>query len=243
MRFLTKEWYRTMTDSGLGVLLTADERAANSSEKLFQTLRAEKLEAWLRDRQEVCEILEEPFDPEREARRFEEMAAEELRHYRERTPAATLQKVADLRVLALGYGTKEVCDDFEAYRAACEEKTERTMKEAWELQKAQGFDWTGGHSLHDSLVQSLNRAGEELVIEFRRDEVDWPEIRAIRFRDARILKQERSPENAWWLYDEIWKTDEGYEVHALLWRENDVFELTIGCREPELVWTMPLAEK
>lgn len=243
MCYLTKEWYQTMGDSGLGVCLTADERAAEASEAVFQTLRAEKLEAWLRDRQEVCEILEEPFDPEREERLFEEMTAEELRHYRERTPQAILRKVADLRVLALGFCTEEVFADLEAYRAKCEEETEQTMKLVWKLQRAQGTRWTGEHSLHDSLVQSVTRAGEDLVIEFRRDKVDWPEIRAIRFRDAEILKQEQPVENAWWLYDECWKTDNGYEVHALLWKENDVFELTIGCREPELVWTMPLAEK
>ena len=71
-----------------------------------------------------------------------------------------------------------------------------------------------------------------------------PEIRAIRFRDARILKQEGPVPNAWWLYDEIWKTGEGaFEIHALLWRNDDLLELTIECRDTELVWTMePKAE-
>jgi hypothetical protein len=84
-----------------------------------------------------------------------------------------------------------------------------------------------------------------LVLEFEYDEeATWPEIRAVRFRDARILKQEGPLENAWWLYDEIWKTGEGaFEIHALLWRNDDLLELTIECRDTELVWTMePKAE-
>ena len=50
-------------------------------------------------------------------------------------------------------------------------------------------------------------------------------------------------ENAWWLYDEIWRTEEEtIEIHALLWREDDLFELTIECRDTEIVWTVLPAE-
>ena len=163
--------------------------------------------------------------------------------------------MADIRVLALGLCTEEVYRDFEEYRALCEKQTVKTMEEAWELQRAKGLDkvWTGEHSLHDSLVQSVKREMEDLVIEFDREndpelleelgeEFLFPEIKAIRFRDAEILKREQPLENAWWLYDEIWKSERGYEIHALLWQENDVFELTIECREPELIWTVPPAE-
>ena len=252
MRFLTKEWYQTMTDGSLGVQLRADDRAAVFSEELYQQVRAEKLKEWLAD---LREYLEEAYDEAAERQRFAEFHSQELEEFQTRTPAEILSKVADIRVLALGLCTEEVYRDFEDYRALCEKQTEETMEEAWELQRAQGLDkvWTGGYSLHDSLVQSVKREGEDLVIEFDREndpelleelgeEFLFPEIRAIRFRDAEILKQEQPLENAWWLYDELWKTDRGYEIHALLWQENDVFELTIECREPELIWTFPPAE-
>lgn len=245
MRLLTKEWYQTMGDSGLGVMAQVDARAAESREELFQLLRAEKLEQWLRDRKEVCEVTGESFIPEREQRLFEESIARELRCYQDRLPPAIRAKVADLRVLALGYCTEEVFSDLDAYRTRCEEQTVQTMRQAWDLQVSQGLGqhWTGEHSLHDSVVLAMGREGEDLVIEFCREDVQWPEIRAIRFREGRIRKQEQSPENAWWLYDEIWQTEEGYEVHALLWRDEEVFELTIGCRDTELVWTMPPKEE
>lgn len=239
MKFLTKEWYYTMNDSGLGVCLEADARAAEFSEEMYQTLRAEKLDKWLRDRAEVCEVLEEPFDPAGETQRFGEFCRSELELLRTRAPERILAKVADLRVLALGYCTEEVWQDLEDFRRDCQERTEQTLDEAWKQFRAQGIEWTGEHSLHDSVVLSLNREGEDLLIEFERDEeADWPEIGAIRFREARILKQEKPLENTWWLYDEVWRTDGGIEVHALLWRDNDVFELTIGCRDTEILWTM-----
>ena len=242
MRILTKQWYQTMQDSGLGVCLEVDERAAEFSEDIYQTLRTQKLAQWLRDREEVCEVLEEPFDPAAEERSFDAFCAGELETYRTRTPESILAKVADLRVLAVGYCTGEVFWDLEHYAQQCREQTERTMDEAWERMKGSADAFTGEHSLHDSVVLSMKREGEDLLIEFERDEVDWPEIRAIRFRDAEILKQEQSVENAWWLYDEIWQTEEGYEVHALLWRENDVFELTVGCRGTQIVWTVSRTE-
>ena len=253
MRFLTKEWYQTMTDGSLGVQLRADDRAAVFSEELYQQVRAEKLKEWLADQREN---LEEAYDEAAERQSFAELHSRELEEFQTRTPAQILAKVADIRVLALGLCTEEVYRDFEDYRALCEKQTVKTMEEAWNMQKAQGLEkvWTGEHSLHDAFVRSMKWEGEDLVIEFDREidpelleelgeEFLFPEIRAIRFRDAGILKQEQQVENAWWLYDEIWKSERGYEIHALLWQENDVFELTIECREPELIWTFPPAEQ
>ena len=240
MRYLTKQWYQTMQDSGLGVCLEVDERAAEFSEDIYQTLRTQKLAQWLRDREEVCQVLGESFDPMEEERSFDEFCARELETYCTRTPEPILTKVADLRVLAVGYCTREVFRDLEHYAQQCREQTEQTMDRAWEEIKAQGLDkaFTGGHSLHDSVIRSMDREGEDLVIEFERDEVEWPEIKAVRFRGAVIRKQEQDVENAWWLYDEIWRTGEGYEVHVLLWRDDGVFELTVQCRDTEIVWTM-----
>ena len=256
MRYLTKEWYHTMTNSGLGVQLRADDRAAAFSEEFFRSLWDKKCGDMLAMREDICYEYDMPWDEEEERRYFEDNYRREEEIFRTRTPAQILAKVADIRVLALGCCTDEVYKDFEDYRALCEKQTEKTMEEVWNLQKAQGLDkvWTGEHSLHDSSVLNMKREGEDLVIEFDREidpelleeleeEFLFPEIRAIRFRDAEILKQEGPMENAWWLYDEIWKSDRGYEIHALLWRESDVFELTIECREPEIEWTISPAEQ
>ena len=243
MRLLTKAWYQTMQDSGLGVQLVADGRAAAYSEEVFQTLWDRKLEEWMELRAE----LEEEFDEGQERRLFLEGYLRDLEKFRTRTPAKILEKVVDIRVLALGFCTAEVYRDFSDYRLLCEERTEKTIEEAWDMRVSQGLEnaFTGEHSLHDAFVLSLNREGEDLVLEFEYDEeATWPEIRGVRFRDAKILKQEGPVPNAWWLYDEIWKTGEGaFEIHALLWRNDDLLELTIECRDTELVWTMePKAE-
>ena len=246
MRLLTKEWYQTMTDSGLGVQLVTDDRAAVFSEALYQQLREEKLHQWLDDQRELRAYLEEPYDEAAERQSFAELHSRELEEFQTRTPAQILAKVADIRVLALGLCTEEVYRDFEDYRALCRKWTEKTMEEAWNMCVSQGLDqiWTGEHTLHDSLILTMKREGEDLVIEFEYDaDATWPEIKAARFRDAQILKQEQPVENAWWLYDEIWKSEGGYEIHALLWREDDLCELTIECREPELIWTMLPAEQ
>lgn len=269
MRLLTKEWYQTMTDSGLGVLLVTDDRAAVSSEALYQQLREEKLHQWLDDQRELRAYLEEPYDEAAERQSFAELHSRELEEFQTRTPEKILRKVADIRVLALGLCTEEVYRDFEDYRALCQKWTEKTMEEAWNMQKAQGLEkvWTGEHSLHDAFVCSMKWEGEDLIIEFEVEDPEerladirendpelleemgeahflFPEIKAARFRDAEILKQEGPVENSWWLYDEIWRTGEGtFEIHALLWREDDLCELTIECREPELIWTIPPAEQ
>lgn len=254
MRLLTKAWYQTMQNSCLGVQLRADDRAAEYSEELFRALWDGKLDEWMELRADLGEELDEG----QERRFFREGYESDLENYRTQTPAKILEKVADIRVLALGYCTAEVYRDFKDFRALCEKWTEKTMEEAWNMQKAQGLEkvWTGEHSLHDAFVCSLKWEGEDLVIEFEVEDPEeilkefgeeavlWPEIRGIRFRDAKILKQEQPVENSWWLYDEIWKTEEGtVEIHGLLWKDNGVFELTIECRDTELIWTFPPAEQ
>lgn len=238
MKFLTKEWCQTMQDSGLGVQLVADDRAADASEEVFRALWDEKLDEWMELRAE----LENEFDEGRERRLFREGYRGALEQFRTRTPAKILQKVADIRVLALGCCTAEVWRDLREYRDWCRKWTEKTLEEAFNMRCSQGLEkaWTGERSLHDSVVLSLRREGEDLLIDFERDEnATWPEIKGIRFRNAVILKQEKPLEEAFWLYDEIWRTEEGgYEIHALLGRNNEVFELTIGCRDTELIWTV-----
>lgn len=265
MKLLTKAWYQTMLNSGLGVQLRVDDRAAMFSETVFQEAWEKALSDRLAMREDICYEYEEPWDEDEERRYFEECHRRELEIFRTQTPAYILEKVADMRMLALGLCTAEVYADFEEYRDQCRNRTEKTLEEAFSMCRSQGLEqaWTGEHSLHDSLVLSLKREGEDLIIEFEREdpmvrlddirendpelleelgeeEFLFPEIRAIRFREARILKQEQSPEHAWWLYDEIWRTEAGeYEIHALLWRDDDIFELTIACRDTELVWTAP----
>ena len=53
MKLLTKDWYQTMQDSGLGVQLRVDDRAAECSEELFRKIREEELSDWLEMRREL----------------------------------------------------------------------------------------------------------------------------------------------------------------------------------------------
>lgn len=261
MKLLTKAWYQTMQNSGLGVQLVADDRAAEYSEELFRALWEEKLDQWMELRAELGEELDEG----QERRFFREDYESNLEEYRTRTPAGILEKVADLRVLALGYCTAEVYREFREYRALCEKWTEKTLEEAWKMRCSQGLKdaWTGEDSLHDAFVRSMKWEGEDLLIEFEVEDPEerladlrenapemleemgeesflFPEIKAVRFRNAKILKQEQTVENAWWLYDEIWRTEEGtVEIHGLLYKDDGVFELTVECRDTELIWTIP----
>ena len=54
------------------------------------------------------------------------------------------------------------------------------------------------------------------------------------FKNAEIIEQDGDLSGAWWLYDEIYKTDNGFEIHALL--ENDeLMYLTIKCEKTEFI--------
>lgn len=240
MKLLTKAWYQIMQDSGLGVQLHADDRAEVFSEALFQSLWQKKRYDMLALREDICYEYDMHWDEAEESRYFEENYRRELEIFQTRTPEKILSKVADIRLLALGYCSREVYEDLKEYRKLCRKWTEKTMEEARRMRCAQQIDkfWTEGPSLHDAVVLSLERQGDDLYLKIEYDQdATWPEICGIRFRGAEILKQEGPVEKSWWLYDEVWRTEEGdLEVHGLLWRDGGVFELTVRCREAEPDW-------
>ncbi|WP_084078440.1 DUF4085 family protein [Desulfitobacterium chlororespirans] len=45
-------------------------------------------------------------------------------------------------------------------------------------------------------------------------------INQIRFEDYKILKRDSTLEKSWWLYDEVYRTSDKYELHVLLYNES-----------------------
>ena len=54
-------------------------------------------------------------------------------------------------------------------------------------------------------------------------------INVVIFKNAKILKQDCNLENVWWLYQELYKVDDKYEVHILLRDEKKLYDLILTC--------------
>ncbi len=136
---------------------------------------------------------------------------------------------------------RSICEPMEAYR-----------REYIKNFGKQEPDFGNAH-LHDSIVLSQRQEGGDLVMEL---EPDMTDITRLVFKDCRvlhldvfigrkksgsaakraaILRESEPLKDAWWLYDEIYPTDGGYEIHILLDKGSfHLIEFTIQASEIEL---------
>ena len=58
---------------------------------------------------------------------------------------------------------------------------------------------------------------------------DFTDINEVTFENYNIIKQDGLLENSWWLYDEIYKVNDKYELHVLFENKNmDLIEFIIS---------------
>ena len=70
-------------------------------------------------------------------------------------------------------------------------------------------------NFHDCKVISCRKKGNDLILTLD-NSGGFTNINQIIFKDCNVLKQDSLLYGAWWLYDEIYKADKSYEIHALL---------------------------
>lgn len=234
MRYLTKEWYQDMQDSDLHVLLRVDDRAEVFSEAYFQELYQACEEKWLAGRAKICEILKVPFNVEDERGNYQSALRLNKERFQERLTQHILCQVADIRVLALGYCTQAVRDKIASYSESKRKSVEQTMSQclAYERSLFAGADASllDDFSFHDERVISSQKVGADWLIDFGECVEGYSPVRYIHFKNATVRKQEKCLCGAFWLYEELYKTENGYEVHILLDKDGLV-EFTLTCED------------
>ncbi|MBQ8510439.1 MAG: DUF4085 family protein [Clostridia bacterium] len=87
--------------------------------------------------------------------------------------------------------------------------------------------------LHDCRLKDYGMQGEDYSITIASDCMSG--LKQVIFRKATVLKQDDTIEKASWLYDELYRTYNGYQLHALLFRRGQLIEFTVACRDVTLI--------
>lgn len=74
-------------------------------------------------------------------------------------------------------------------------------------------------SFHDCVVKSVDWDEKNLVITFD-NKGGFTSLQKITYIDAEIVEQEGDLLEAWWLYEEIYRTESGYAFHTFLQTHN-----------------------
>ncbi|PYE47836.1 DUF4085 family protein [Paenibacillus barcinonensis] len=153
-----------------------------------------------------------------------------FKYQAERLPSEIFRKIADIRVFALGYCTREVMQQLKKKSAEYTKEMEVVLQEYRDAMVKQDIpaDVHLKLQFHDCKVTDL-LTGDELVLRFD-TRGGFTEINKLTLTDAEMLKQEGKIVGSYWLYDELYRIDNGYELHVLLNGE-PMSELIVRCTD------------
>ena len=147
-------------------------------------------------------------------------------------PNNILEKVKDIRVLALNYASKEVYEMLKEYSQSNQKYVLDIIKEYDQIEKEQ----FGNNSIkfieesfHDCFIIEVNTNGNDVIMKLD-NEHGFSDKETIIFKNANIILDENINES-WWLYNEIYINNDKYEVHILASGNNGLKELSITCEE------------
>lgn len=169
------------------------------------------------------------FDPEQEKNNFKRSFRYNVKHLRENLPDKILRKIADIRVLALNRASADIKKEITAYCKANERAVESATKAYWNEYKKNFKSaepaFAENFNFHDCIVVSCRKKGKDIVLTLD-NSGGFTDINQIIFKNCSIIKQDTQLHGAWWLYNEIYKTNDGYEIHVLLLK-NELIDFII----------------
>ena len=159
------------------------------------------------------------FDPEKEREAFKLSFRDNIKVLKVKLPEEILQKVADIRVLALDYASAEVKKEVTQF-CKKNERIVRSTMDAYQKQYNKQFksfapSFASELALHDCRVLSCRKRGNDIVLTID-NSGGFTDIKKIIMKNCSVIKQDALLYDAWFLYEEIYKTGKWYEIHFLL---------------------------
>ncbi len=176
-----------------------------------------------------------PFDARQEKKNFRKTFRQSIAHLKQYLPSDILEMVADIRVLALDHAAPNVKRKITAY---CRENRKAVDKAAkmYRAETKKNFAhripaFMKFVTLHDCRIRSSQKRGKDRIITLD-NSGGFTSIDRIVLKNCTVIKQDQRISGAWWLYDEIYPTKTGYELHALL-QKDDLIDFTVGITDIE----------
>lgn len=171
-----------------------------------------------------------PFDEKKCKEEYKEAMEWNFLYQKESLPKEIYEQIADIRVFTLGYCTREIFRQLKKQSAENRKEMDRISKEYREAIVAQ--DIPGEiHSrvqFHDCTVTEL-LTENEVVIRFD-TRGGFTNINKLTLVNPEIIKQEGEIVGSYWLYQELYRIDQGYELHVLFGGE-PMHELIVRCAD------------
>ncbi|WP_405131688.1 DUF4085 family protein [Paenibacillus sp. FSL H8-0317] len=171
-----------------------------------------------------------PFDEKKCKEEYKESMESSFQYKAEHLPQEIVEQIADIRVFTLGYCTREILQQLKKQSAHNWRRVEHTSKEFREVMMAQNIpdEIHSRVQYHDCTVTELLTM-DEVVIRFD-TRGGFTNINKLTLVAPEIIKQEGDIVGSYWLYQELYRIDNGYELHVLFGGEN-MPELIVRCAD------------
>lgn len=203
MKHMTKDWYKDRMNLSFPIKLEIIDRDKSNLNEIFLN----------QYKQTFCHM-KNNLPKNHEESVFENIFNGYLENVKKFFDMETLNKVSDIRLLALGKVFKE------EYTFIEEEIIKKDAIQAYNKIFNQIKDNIPNNikdnlNLHDALITNILREKDKFTIELDCSN-SLGNVKKIRFENYKILEEENNFVNGWWLYEEIYIKDNQYELHVLI---------------------------
>lgn len=222
--FNSNDWI--FVDEKTGQVLEPSTR-----EEVIENLKREEKEALKKYNNQKL------FNQQASKREFEKMYKNMLMS-KDLLPRWVYEKV-DKRLIALGYLPKSVFDKLKEQETANKKTFDNTEKEALKILEQQKIpeEIYSAFNFHDDILMSIKNKEDNVVMKIKH----WDFIESynitITFKNANIIQMEDLKfGDSIYLYEEIYRVDNGYEVH-MLYECGGLQYLTVKCSNIEFKYS------
>lgn len=218
--FNAKEW--VFVDEKTGQVIEP-----STKEEVIANLKKEEKDALKKYNKQ------KPFNEQSSKREFEKMYRNML-CLKDLVPKWVYEKV-DKRLIALGYLPKSVFNKLKEQEADNMKTFDEIEKEALKVFEQEQIpeEIYSAFNFHDDILMSIKNKEDNVVIKIKHIDFIESYIITITFTNATIVQIENLQfGDSRYLYEEIYRLDDGYEVH-MLYECNGLQYLTIKCSDIE----------
>lgn len=173
-----------------------------------------------------------PFDIQKCKIEFAQRQKFQMKENEKNLPMELYKQIADPRVFALGYSTKEIIQQLKQISRINEIKVKQRLVDFSAAQQAENIpeNIRTQFGFHDCKVLSVEKKKD--IIFHLDPSGGFTEDNRLIFHDAKIIQEDKAIDACWWIYEELYKTKDGYEAHMMFADEtNSTIELTIVAKD------------
>ncbi len=261
MKYLTKEWYQKMQNGCLHLCLIEINKAEHFTEEyfykvykrqenhdieietfLYEIINNEKIyvnykgstrkqkQKW--KKQFLRQDEDFKLNIEKGKKNFNDSYNRTLKYLESNLPKEILNEVADIRLLALNRCTpkvKKLITEFsknnDKFVHECYNNYLIESSKSFGNQSSESYDKI---SYHDGFIHICEAIDSDLVIRISDVESGLSEII---FKNYKLLSDNLAINHATWLYEELYKNENGLEVYVLFEKENELIEFGVFAKE------------